>query len=140
MSRCDWESANVVEQEADLFAANLLMPRERFLRRAGGVQAGLGGILRLTEIFGTSLTSTAVRYAECDAGACAVVKWNWGGVSWKKLSSATFAGRFGRMIEERGEVLPDSPTGRALAGEQPGEKGYFEAVEGTDSDFETEKD
>jgi hypothetical protein len=125
-SLCDYESSNRAEQEADHFAANLLMPRARFLAAAGAAAPGLAGIGSLAETFATSLTSTAIRYAACDAAACAVVKWASGRYAWKWLSSATFRARFRRTVEAPQELAADSPTARALAGERP-EGDFFEA-------------
>ena len=126
-SECDHESNNLVEQEADHFAANLLMPRSRFAARAKGVPVGLGGVLSLAGHFNTSITSTAIRYAASDVAACAVIKWTWRAYSWKWLSSETFRARLRKTIEVRQDVVPDSPTARALAREDPPEVGFFQA-------------
>ena len=126
-SQCDCESPNPVEQEADLFAAGLLMPRRRFLDKAASLAPGLDGVLRLADTFGASLTSTALRYAACDLRPCAVVKWNRHGYAWKRLSSSAFHARYRRTIEAPEKLPADSPTARALANEQPPEAGIFEA-------------
>ncbi|MGB2823276.1 MAG: ImmA/IrrE family metallo-endopeptidase [Phycisphaerae bacterium] len=125
-SVCDYESANLAEQEADHFAANLLMPRPRFLVAARAATPGLAGIVSLAETFAASLTSTAIRYAACDAAACAVVKWTSGCYAWKWLSSATFQARFRRTVEAPQQLAAGSPTARAVAGERP-EGDFFEA-------------
>ena len=75
----------------------------------------------------TSITSTAIRYAETEISPCAVVKWNWRGFAWKWLSSSTYRARFRRTFESTSDLPHDSPTRRALAHEQPSEEGYFEA-------------
>jgi len=126
-SACDYESQNLAEQEADHFAANLLMPQGRFCAKAWLASPGLAGILRLAGEFGTSLTATAIRYAAADVSPCAVVKWNWNRYAWKWLSSSTFRARFGRTVEAPDKLPPDSPTGRALAHETPSSGDYFEA-------------
>ena len=126
-SLCDYVSQNLAEQEADHFAANLLMPHDRFGAKARTAPAGLAGILSLAGMFGASLTSTAIRYAECDVSPCAVVKWNWKSYAWKWLSSSAFLARFRRTVEAPAELVPDCPTARALAHEAPPESGYFEA-------------
>jgi len=126
-SQCDCESPNPVEQEADGFAANLLMPRRRFLDKAASLAPGLDGIMRLAETFGSSLTSTALRYAACDLRPCAVVKWNRHGYAWKRLSSSAFQARYRRTVESPEKLPADSPTARALANEKPPENGFFEA-------------
>jgi len=126
-SRCDHESPLLAEQEADHFAANLLMPAGRFAPSAKAATPGLEGVLKLAGAFGTSLTSVAVRYAACDPLPCAAIKWGWSGAAWKVLSSGAFQMRFGRSIERPGELAPGSPTARALAREVPPECGFFQA-------------
>lgn len=126
-SQCEYESQNLAEQEADLFAANLLLPRSRFVNKAKSVPPGLAGILALAEAFGTSLTATAIRYAALDISPCAVVKWDWNRYAWKWLSSSTFTARYRRTIEAPEKLLPDCPTARALSREAPPECGYFQA-------------
>jgi len=126
-SQCEYESPILAEQEADHFAANLLMPGARFVVKARAASRGLAGILALAGAFGTSLTSTAIRCAETDVFSCAVVKWTWKGYSWKRLSSATFQARLGRTFEAPTELAEGSPTRRALAHEAPPEQGFFRA-------------
>ena len=126
-STCLFESRNHVEQEADHFATNLLMPRERFVRRAKRCEPGLAGILSLAKHFKTSATGTAVRYASTDVSPCAVVKWNWRGYAWKRLSSQTFEARFCRTIELPQQLTEQSPTWRALNREETPKRGFFHA-------------
>jgi len=126
-SVCDHESPNLAEQEADHFAANLLMPQSRFLTRARSVAPGLAGIIQLAGEFVASLTSTAIRYAACDVLPCVVVKWNWNSYAWKHLSSATFLARYRTTVEAPQHLTEGSPTARAIARETPPPAGYFEA-------------
>jgi hypothetical protein len=126
-SCCGYGSQLLIEQEADHFAAHLLLPAGRFAPKARRAEPGLAGVLRLAKTFGTSATATALRYAACDAAACVVVKWTWQGVAWKRLSSAAFEARLGRTIRLPGELADGSPTARALAGERPGEDELFQA-------------
>jgi hypothetical protein len=126
-SQCEYESPILAEQEADLFAANLLMPAGRFGAKGRGATPGLAGVLSLAQAFGTSLTATAIRYAACDVLPCAVVKWDWGGCAWKHLSSATFQARFRRTVDTPSELAEGSPTARALAREAPAEGDFIQA-------------
>ena len=129
-STCEYESPNVAEQEADHFAANLLMPARRFMtvakkaRRAG---LGLGGVLALAGRFQTSITSTAIRYAAAEVAPCAVIKWTWRGYAWKWLSSSTFEARLRKTFEAFTDLPEDCPTRRALARQPQPQRGYFEA-------------
>jgi hypothetical protein len=126
-SQCDSESTVLAEQEADHFAANLLMPSGRFNALARGRARGLAGVLALAGAFKTSITSTAIRYASADISPCAVVKWNWKGYAWKRLSSTTFQAHLRRTFETPAQLPEDSPTRRALAHQQPPACGYFES-------------
>ena len=126
-SQCDSESTILAEQEADHFAASLLMPSARFNAQARRSARGLAGIIALARSFQTSLTSTAIRYAAADISPCAIVKWNWQGYAWKWLSSSTFQARLRRTFETPGELAEDSPTRKALARRQPPACGYFES-------------
>ena len=126
-SQCEYESPILAEQEADLFAAGLLMPAERFAAKARGASRGLTGVKGLAQHFGTSLTSTAIRYAAAGVSPCAVVKWTWRGYAWRWLSLGPYAAPFRRMFESADELAADSPTRRALAREAPPESGDFQA-------------
>ncbi len=132
-SLCEYESRNPVEQEADHFASNLLMPAKRFTQAAKGYLIGLRAILGLAKSFGTSLTSTAIRYASLDIKPCVVVKWSNEGYQWRWLSDEARLGRYWKTIDSTEQIPHDSPTGRALAGEQPPDTGFFKA--GTTASF-----
>jgi len=126
-SFCEFESDLLVEREADHFASNLLMPGTRFKKLAVRVPTGLDGILRIAEFFGTSVTSTAIRYAKFDIVPCIVIKWNSDGFGWKWLSTETFRAKFRKTVETVNELPSDSPTVRAIAGESVPPQGFFSA-------------
>ena len=126
LSSCEYESKNPIEREADLFASCLLMPAARFCKEGVKHQTGLLAILRLADLFGTSVTSTAIRYATLNIRPCAVVKWNDGKFGWKWLSTDTFQARLFRTIQAVEDLPVDSPTVRVLGGEQSA-KGFVEA-------------
>jgi len=125
-STCDYESKNPAEREADCFASNLVMPPSRFLPRARASTIGMPRILELAEEFGTSVTSTALRYTKCNIRPCAVLKWGPEALGWRWVSEAFYQARLIDTVKSAGEVPNDSATGRALAGEPPPERGYFE--------------
>lgn len=116
-SFCEYASDLLVEREADHFASHLLMPRTRFLEVAMRSPRGLAGILVLAKTFGTSVTSTAIRYAKEEVEPCAVIKWENGRFAWKLLSAETQKARFRRPVVSPQRLPPGSPTARALAGE-----------------------
>ena len=76
-SHSDFVSSKLMEREADAFASCLLMPEKPFTaevaKRSGRV-CSLQELAALAETtFGTSVTSTALRYATLCYEACAVV-------------------------------------------------------------------
>lgn len=60
------------EQEADVFAASLLMPADLFSAEMHKVRVGLDALIVLADVANTSLTATAFRYAELSQEAVAV--------------------------------------------------------------------
>lgn len=124
-SQCDFQSRNPVEVEADHFAAALLMPAERFLPAARAQAIGLRAILALSDQFGTSATSTALRYVRLDAAPCAVVKWNPDGFAWKWSSSSMFEAGYRGTIRDPEKIPDDAPTKRALREEQSVDEPFF---------------
>jgi Zn-dependent peptidase ImmA (M78 family) len=72
-SHAGFVSADPYELEADQFAAGLLMPSAPFKRALGRHGAGLAAIETVAELCKTSLTATAIRYAELTDAAVAIV-------------------------------------------------------------------
>ncbi len=66
-------STDPYELEADHFAASLLMPATLFRREVGRRSLGLSAIESMAELCHTSLTATAIRYAELSEDAVAVI-------------------------------------------------------------------
>ena len=126
-SLCEYESPILAEQEADTFAANLLMPARRFTDAARAAMPGLEGILALAGRFGTSITATAIRYAGADVRPCVVIKWDWHGYAWKRASASAFAAYLRRTYQAARDIPADCPTLKALARQTPPECGYFHA-------------
>jgi len=61
------------EREANEFAVELLMPDEAFRRDIQQRDISLNAINSIAAKYGTSMTSTAIRYARCSPEACAIV-------------------------------------------------------------------
>jgi hypothetical protein len=72
-SQAGFVSADPYELEADQFAAGLLMPGSLFKKELGRHQAGLETVETMADLCKTSLTATAIRYAELTEDAVAVV-------------------------------------------------------------------
>ncbi|MDA7978971.1 MAG: ImmA/IrrE family metallo-endopeptidase [Pirellulales bacterium] len=119
-SHCDHESTNPIELEADHFASCLLMPSDRFRKRAKRVADGLEGIRQLAGEFGASLTSAAIRYAKLDVQKCVIIKWNTDGYGWKWLSPTAYAEGWRKTIEEPAKLVPDSATEKIVSGSSSG--------------------
>ena len=126
-SRCDFQSRNPVEVEADHFAATLLMPTDRFLRVAGKEARGLASILALAESFGTSATSTALRFVRLDAAPCGVIKWNPDGFAWKWCSRSMVEAGYRGTLRNPEQIPDDAPTKRAMRGERPATGSFFQS-------------
>ena len=72
-SHAGFVSTDPYELEADHFAAGLLMPSALFRRALGRWSPGLSAIESMAELCHTSLTATAIRYAELSEDAVAVI-------------------------------------------------------------------
>lgn len=72
-SAAGFASGDKYELEADHFAAALLMPNPLFEQAMGRAGSGFQAIERLARECRTSLTATAIRYAECAEEPVAVV-------------------------------------------------------------------
>jgi Zn-dependent peptidase ImmA (M78 family) len=75
-SRAGFASGDKYEREADLFAVGLLMPRALFLPALRSAGDGLGAVERLASVCRTSLTATAIRFAELHDDPVAVIVTN----------------------------------------------------------------
>jgi len=64
MSLGDLAVSDRYERQADFFASSLLMPPDLFDKALWKVDPGLDGLNRLAMQFGTSLTATAINYAQ----------------------------------------------------------------------------
>ena len=90
-SVADYRSSDKREAEADEFAANLLMPKQLFTSEVSRFRQRVCTLSEVCQLadrkFGTSVTSTARRYCECDIEACSFVLSERGVVKWAMHSS-----------------------------------------------------
>ena len=134
-------SSDPYEQEADSFASSLLMPAIPFRKSVGKFAEGLQAVIGLANLCGTSLSATAIRYAELTEDAVAVIvstgqkvdyavlsdlmKKSLPGLSWpvkgSKISGRTLTSTFNensaRVLSADQDVIPDTDIQEWLGGD-----------------------
>lgn len=104
------------EREADVFATNLLIPRQRF-RKLVGSPAPNAELIRTTSgHFRTTLSATAIRFTELEPFPCVVIKWENGVQKWAKYSPRVTQ-HYGAVAKHLNGVLSESLTASALRGD-----------------------
>jgi len=93
------------EKEADLFSATLLMPDSLFRKAAHTSGDGFQAIEKLAGLCVTSMTATAIRYAELSENPVAVILSEAGGVQFCCLSDV-LRERQGLTWPNRGDPIP----------------------------------
>ena len=73
VSRAGFQSPDIYEREADHFSAGLLMPTDPCRKLLAKHEPGLAAVEAMAATCGTSLTSTAIRYAGLADDAVAVI-------------------------------------------------------------------
>ncbi len=81
-----YKSQNEKEVEANLFAAELLMPEEFFQPRLERTLPSMELVESLAEQFQTTLTATAIRYVDLCEERCALVFSTRGKIGWTRRS------------------------------------------------------
>jgi Zn-dependent peptidase ImmA (M78 family) len=66
----------IIEKEANHFASFLLMPPVKFKLYAATMQPGIDTVLRLCQVFETSIDSTVIQYLKLDCCAGLMIRWN----------------------------------------------------------------
>lgn len=97
----DWHGHRPEETEANVFAAELLMPASILTDVSRGKAACMETIEFLKDQFDVTLTSAALRYVERDLAPCAVVYSQDGRVKWYRCSESfpyTYI-RLGRRVD-----------------------------------------
>jgi Zn-dependent peptidase ImmA (M78 family) len=101
-----------LEREADIFAAELLMPEATFASLCTHDRPTVDTLDLLGTLYGTSITATGNRYAKYARAACAMLECKRGRVS-KAVRSEAFRGE----AVERRALDEDSAAARLLRGE-----------------------
>lgn len=103
------ESDDVYEREADAFAAGLLMPTYLFKPAAHKVELGFDGIQTLSELCGTSLTTTAIQFVKTVSDPLAIVVSKGDRIAYSFISDE-LSEYPGVSRLRRGSLLPDTLT------------------------------
>jgi Zn-dependent peptidase ImmA (M78 family) len=116
------EDGRPEELEADIFAANFLMPPARFLpRHAALKKEPLETILALRKEFDTSLESTAIQAMRHDPRVVAIAKWNDNRLGWHRISDKFFHETgYRRFLLKSREQLPDDCATMAALNDSDG--------------------
>ena len=112
-SHAGFASGDQVELEADHFAAGLLMPSQLFTAEAGRHADGFEAIEKLAGVCKTSLTASAIRYAELTDAAIAIVMSSGSTVDYCFASQAMRRAKGYRHLK-KGAVLPRDSLTRAF--------------------------
>ncbi|GAA0786769.1 ImmA/IrrE family metallo-endopeptidase [Roseibium denhamense] len=107
-------SRDPFETEADHFAASLLMPRAHVRRLLNRAPNGLAAVRALARDAETSLTSSAIRIAECSDEPFAMVMSQQGKIG-HVFMSAAFKRLKPRSWLRKGDAVPESATRRFSA-------------------------
>lgn len=112
-SFADFQSNNLVEREADQFAANLLLPSKRVKKAARG-RIDAEEIVRLANVFGTSISATAMRCARLNLAPLIVMRWTQQGRAWCWSSDEYEERTRNRAFRSIERIPPDSVTRQVL--------------------------
>ncbi|MER8900766.1 ImmA/IrrE family metallo-endopeptidase [Mesorhizobium sp. M0772] len=107
ISYAGFQSSDPYEQEADHFAAALLMPERAFKCAIDEYDAGLACVEALSKQCETSLTATAIRYVTLTADGVAVLLTKGDGVEWCFMSDGLRQAKGLRFIR-KGAPVPDT--------------------------------
>lgn len=92
-----------IEEEADIFAADILMPLHDFrLQMPARAQPNFSALSELAQRYGVSLTAVILRWLEYTETRAMLVVSNEGFAHWAKSSKAAF--RSGRFLRTKNEV------------------------------------
>ena len=113
-SKAGFFSVDRLEREADTFAGSLLMPEDLFRESMNDFELGLPAIESMATLCRTSLTATAIRYAELNERPVGVVVSTAGAVEWSCLSRS-FYKAFSERGPARGTKVPQGTATASIA-------------------------
>lgn len=109
-SQAGFVSGDPFELEADHFAAGFLMPSTLFRRELGKYDPGLAAVEHLSEKCKTSLTATAIRYAELSEDAVAVVVSTGNSINYCCLSETMKSLKQITWLKKNSPIPPNTTT------------------------------
>ena len=104
-SIANFASDNEIERQADIFAASLLMPENLFKDHITEYEKGMSCIEAMAKLCNTSLTATAIRYAELTEDKVIVLVSTNGIIDYCRISNAVFDLR-DIEIPKKGDRIP----------------------------------
>lgn len=111
----EWYKISAIEREANIFAAELLMPDKRFKGACEKQEPIFNNICAVAEFFKTTLTSTAIRYVDLGPYPSMLIVSEAGKIKWF-VQSDDFPYRFikiGRVVE-KGSIAFDLFAGKKV--------------------------
>jgi hypothetical protein len=126
------DSELVVEQEADLFASHLLLPRPRYHRFLASLPAKPTGLHKITAVaqeFDVSVQATARRYCQETPGTCGLVMWRTDDQPWTFMSPSWEKLGYQRLRREEAAITHGSATSRAKEASLDNGKNRFGPIE-----------
>lgn len=115
-SRAGFISTDPYEREADFFAGALLLPKTLVRPIVSRLPEGMDGLMELAKTCRTSLTSTAIAYAQTSSAAIAVILSDAGAVKFCFMSDAMKRARVGWI--GKSERIPTGSLTERVAREQ----------------------
>jgi len=109
-SLIELQSDLIIENEADLFSANLLMPAKEIQKCMKQKPIGLELCIEISNRFNASLLSSAVRVVDLTSQPCAIFKWFNQKLEWASLSTELFAAGMRRNKNISEDLYPDAAT------------------------------
>ena len=128
-------SADPFEQEADHFAAALLMPERAFRTAMDNYAAGLACIEALCKDCETSLTATAIRYSALTRDGVAVLLSSGKTIDWCFMSDGLKQAKGLSYVRKGTPVPPDTVTAAFNARSENVRMGHRDSGEGRLNDW-----
>ncbi len=126
-SKCEFESNNPVEVQADYFASSLLLPESRIRKFARKQHSGLATILAVARHFNASVTSASVRFSTLELQQSVLVKWKDGQVQWMRASPTVWANGYRKTIGSL-SALPEECATRMAMSQNPSTADFHEST------------